>query len=99
MGFYNSHLKRLKWTKEEVVRRANLFATEVLFLDSPPALQAQTVRVLQLSGEMWWRASVPVLPWLGKGRANSRSVLRVEPGQVEAVVEAAKCNPDHTVDK
>jgi len=50
LGFYNSHLKRLKFTREDVVRRANTFATEVLLLDSPPALQAQTVGKMGLKG-------------------------------------------------
>ena len=30
LGFYNSNLKTLRWNPSELVRQANLFATEVL---------------------------------------------------------------------
>lgn len=40
LGFYNSHMKLLKWRKEELVANANLLALNVLGLDSPPPLLA-----------------------------------------------------------
>ncbi|KOO33436.1 hypothetical protein Ctob_012217, partial [Chrysochromulina tobinii] len=50
LGFYNSYLKRLRWDREEVVRRANDFSAAVLCLPSPPALQAKTVGKMGLKG-------------------------------------------------
>eukprot|EP00966_Prymnesium_polylepis_P015337 354610-Prymnesium_polylepis.1 len=50
LGFYNSHLKRLSWSKEELVLRANSFAVDVMKLEAPPALQAQTVGKMGLKG-------------------------------------------------
>ena len=50
LGFYNTFTKRLGWSKEEVVRRANTFATTVLGLTTPPAIEAKTVGKMGLSG-------------------------------------------------
>ena len=50
LGFYNSYLKRLRWDKEEVVRRANQFSMEVMGLASPPPLQAKTIGKMGLKG-------------------------------------------------
>ena len=50
LGFYNSYLKRLRWDREEVVRRANEFSRDVMNLPSPPALQAKTVGKMGLKG-------------------------------------------------
>jgi ATP-dependent RNA helicase MSS116 len=50
LGFYNTHTKRLGWSKEEVIRRANLFASAVLSLNHPPAIDARTVGKMGLSG-------------------------------------------------
>ena len=50
LGFYNSYLKRLRWDREEVVRRANEFSMKVMGLPSPPALQAKTVGKMGLKG-------------------------------------------------
>jgi ATP-dependent RNA helicase MSS116 len=41
LGFYNSYLKRLRWDREELVRRTNDFSSTVMKLPSPPALQAK----------------------------------------------------------
>jgi len=49
LGFYNSFLKRLRWDREEVVRRANQFAGSVLCLPSPPPLQAKTIGKVALA--------------------------------------------------
>mmetsp|Transcript_5566 Transcript_5566/g.17563 ORF Transcript_5566/g.17563 Transcript_5566/m.17563 type:complete len:603 (-) Transcript_5566:558-2366(-) len=50
LGFYNSHLKRLSWSREECVARANEFAYTVLGLASPPPLEAKTIGKMGLKG-------------------------------------------------
>jgi hypothetical protein len=50
LGYYNSHLKRLEWTREELVRRAALFAVGALHLPSAPALEAKMVGMMALKG-------------------------------------------------
>jgi ATP-dependent RNA helicase MSS116 len=50
LGFYNSHLKRLNWSREECVARANEFAYTVLGLNSPPPLEAKTIGKMGLKG-------------------------------------------------
>ena len=49
LGFYNTFTKRLGWSKEECVRRANLFSSVVLRLASPPGLEERTVGKMGLS--------------------------------------------------
>jgi ATP-dependent RNA helicase MSS116 len=48
LGYYNS--AKVSWTKPELVRQANYFATECLFLPSPPELQRKTVGKMGLKG-------------------------------------------------
>ena len=50
LGYYNSHLKRLEWTREELVRCAALFVVEALHLPSAPALQPKMVGMMALKG-------------------------------------------------
>ena len=50
LGYYNSHLKRLDWTREELVRRAETFAVDGLGMPSAPALDARTVGMMALKG-------------------------------------------------
>ena len=50
LGFYNSHLRFLGWSKEELVRRANAFSAQTLRLPSPPALEPKTVSKMGLKG-------------------------------------------------
>lgn len=50
LGFYNSHLKRLNWSREECVARANEYACTVLGLSSPPPLEAKTIGKMGLKG-------------------------------------------------
>lgn len=38
LGFYNSHLKTLRWNKEELVANANAMATSLMALQSPPPI-------------------------------------------------------------
>jgi hypothetical protein len=39
LGFYNSHLRRLRWTPGDLVRQAEAFALECCQLPETPALQ------------------------------------------------------------
>lgn len=50
LGYYNSHLKRLEWTREELVRHATLFAVQGLGLPSAPTLNARQVGMMALKG-------------------------------------------------
>jgi len=50
LGFYNTFTKRLGWSKEECVRRANLFSSIVLGLASPPAIEVRTAGKMGLTG-------------------------------------------------
>lgn len=50
LGYYNSNTKTTRWSKPELVRRANHFATSVCGLPEPPALQAKTVGKMGLKG-------------------------------------------------
>ena len=61
LGYYNSHLKRLEWTREELVRRADLFAVEALNLPSAPALEPKMVGMMALKGVAGLRV-VPAPP-------------------------------------
>ena len=50
LGFYNTYTKRLLWSKEECVQRANTFSAVVLGLPNPPSIEAQAVRKMGLGG-------------------------------------------------
>jgi len=50
LGFYNSNLRMLNWSKNELVAEANNWYAEVLGLPEPPALQAKTVGKMGLKG-------------------------------------------------
>jgi len=50
LGFYNSHLKRLNWSKEQLVANANSWYANVCGRAEPPALQAKTVGKMGLRG-------------------------------------------------
>ncbi|KAJ9455964.1 DEAD-box ATP-dependent RNA helicase 25 [Diplonema papillatum] len=50
LGFYNSNLKKLRWSREKVVEVANHWITSCCQLSEPPALLAKTVAKMQLSG-------------------------------------------------
>ena len=49
LGFYNTYTKRLGWSKEECVRRANS-SHRSLGLEDPPSIDAQIVRKMGLGG-------------------------------------------------
>jgi ATP-dependent RNA helicase MSS116 len=69
LGFYNSHLKRLNWSREECVARANEFAYTVLGLASPPPLDAKTVGKMGLKGV----AGLVIAPKDGGGGGGGRN--------------------------
>lgn len=48
LGFYNSNLKRLRWSKEHVVIMANRWALEVAGMSEPPALLPTTAGKMHL---------------------------------------------------
>jgi ATP-dependent RNA helicase MSS116 len=50
LGFYNGKQKKLGWNARELVRQANLFATNNCMLAEPPALMAKTVGKMGLRG-------------------------------------------------
>eukprot|EP01059_Diplonema_ambulator_P010667 TRINITY_DN2067_c0_g3_i2.p1 TRINITY_DN2067_c0_g3~~TRINITY_DN2067_c0_g3_i2.p1 ORF type:complete len:596 (+),score=206.68 TRINITY_DN2067_c0_g3_i2:270-1790(+) len=48
LGFYNSNLKKLGWSREELVRQANAWITTCCLLKEVPYLQAKTVGKMNL---------------------------------------------------
>jgi ATP-dependent RNA helicase MSS116 len=50
MGYYNSHLKKLKWSKNKLVENANRWIMGCQGLSSPPSLQAKTIGKMNLKG-------------------------------------------------
>ncbi|KAK2594157.1 hypothetical protein QQS21_008156 [Conoideocrella luteorostrata] len=50
LGYYNNHLKGLKWDKEELVRQANRYASDGLGAPDTPSIQKSTVGKMGLRG-------------------------------------------------
>eukprot|EP00020_Sapocribrum_chincoteaguense_P000610 CAMPEP_0170743586 /NCGR_PEP_ID=MMETSP0437-20130122/7344_1 /TAXON_ID=0 /ORGANISM="Sexangularia sp." /LENGTH=550 /DNA_ID=CAMNT_0011082259 /DNA_START=114 /DNA_END=1766 /DNA_ORIENTATION=+ len=50
LGFYNSHLKALRWDKHTLVANGNRWAMDQLGVSEPPALQKRTVGKMGLKG-------------------------------------------------
>ena len=50
LGFYNSHMRKLRWSQAQLVQTANDFSRDVLGLASPPPLEAKTVGKMGLKG-------------------------------------------------
>jgi ATP-dependent RNA helicase MSS116 len=50
MGFYNSNLKRVRWTKDDLVAQANDWIVRICGLPEPPMLLARTVGKMGLKG-------------------------------------------------
>ena len=48
LGFYNSNLKKLGWSKAHCVAEANRWITECCHMDEPPALPKRTVGMMNL---------------------------------------------------
>ena len=66
LGFYNGKQKKLGWNARELVRQANLFATNNCMMAEPPALMAKTVgKVSGWWGGGWWGWLVGWFGWFG----------------------------------
>ena len=63
MGFYNSYLRKLGWSKEDLVREANDLALNCWHLGELPSLEAKTVGKMGLKGPCS-RPCLPLLPSL-----------------------------------
>lgn len=50
LGYYNNHLKGLKWDKEELVRQGNVYAHDGLGAPETPAIARSTVGKMGLRG-------------------------------------------------
>ncbi|KAJ6443783.1 ATP-dependent RNA helicase [Purpureocillium lavendulum] len=50
LGYYNNHMKGLKWDKEELVRQANIFARDGLGCPETPPIAKSTVGKMGLRG-------------------------------------------------
>ncbi|CAN0449635.1 unnamed protein product, partial [Discosporangium mesarthrocarpum] len=50
LGFYKSNLKRVGWSKADVVQEANYMSTRVWGMGSPPGLKAMVVEKMGLNG-------------------------------------------------
>jgi ATP-dependent RNA helicase MSS116 len=50
LGFYNSNLRRLRWTPEKLVAAANHYAVACMGCSQPPALQKKTIGKMGLKG-------------------------------------------------
>jgi ATP-dependent RNA helicase MSS116 len=50
LGYYNGLCKPLRWSKEELVARANAHAAAVFGLPSPPGIEAKTIAKMGLKG-------------------------------------------------
>lgn len=50
LGYHNSHLRKLSWSKTELVARANEWAAHVARRDQPPALAAKTLGKMNIKG-------------------------------------------------
>ncbi|OAA47958.1 ATP-dependent RNA helicase MSS116 [Cordyceps fumosorosea ARSEF 2679] len=50
LGYYNNHMKGLRWDKEELVRQANVYAREALGTPETPTIQRSTVGKMGLRG-------------------------------------------------
>ena len=50
IGYYNNHLKSLRWDKEELVRQANVYASQGLACPETPPIAKSTVGKMGLRG-------------------------------------------------
>ena len=67
LGYYNGMLGKLKWSKEELVRQANLLSSHVWAQLEPPALQAKTVGMMGLRGVPGLNVEKGQSGWKGGG--------------------------------
>lgn len=66
LGYYNNHLKGLRWDKEELVSQANVYASEGLACPETPTIQRSTVGKMGLRGVKGLNV-VPDRPKQGRG--------------------------------
>ena len=69
LGYYNNHQKGLRWDKEELVRQANIFASEGLGMPETPPIQKSTVGKMGLRGVRGLNV-VPDKPRAGRGQGG-----------------------------
>ena len=50
LGFYNGQLRRVRWTKDDLVAQANYWITTVCRQPEVPAIQAKTLGKMGLRG-------------------------------------------------
>jgi ATP-dependent RNA helicase MSS116 len=61
LGFYNSSLRDLKWSKEELVQQGNAYALQVLKTHGVPPIPKKTVGMMGLKYVLGsWRYSFSV---------------------------------------
>ncbi|TWU71403.1 hypothetical protein ED733_003001 [Metarhizium rileyi] len=65
LGYYNNHMKGLRWDKTELVRQANIFAYDGLGMPETPPIQKSTVGKMGLRGTR----GLNVVPDKPRGRA------------------------------
>jgi ATP-dependent RNA helicase MSS116 len=66
LGYYNNHMRGLRWDKVELVRQANVFAREGLGAPEVPSIQKTTVGKMGLRGVK----GLNVVPDKPRGRAQ-----------------------------
>lgn len=71
LGYYNNHMKGLRWDKEELVRQANTYARDALGAPETPAIQRSTVGKMGLRGTRGLNI-VPDRPKAPRGRGGGR---------------------------
>ncbi|TQW01294.1 hypothetical protein V2A60_002301 [Cordyceps javanica] len=69
LGYYNNHMKGLRWDKEELVRQANTYARQGLGTPETPTIQRSTVGKMGLRGTKGLNV-VPDRPKAPRGRGG-----------------------------
>lgn len=72
LGYYNNHMKGLRWDKEELVRQANTYARDGLGTPETPTIQRSTVGKMGLRGTKGLNV-VPDRPKAPRGRGGGRA--------------------------
>ncbi|KAF7550661.1 hypothetical protein G7046_g7947 [Stylonectria norvegica] len=71
LGYYNNHMKALKWDKEELVRQGNVFASEGLGAPETPSIAKTTAGKMGLRGVRGLNV-VADPPRVGRGQGGGR---------------------------
>lgn len=69
LGYYNNHMKGLRWDKEELVRQANTYARDGLGTPETPQIQRSTVGKMGLRGTRGLNV-IPDRPKAPRGRGG-----------------------------